>query len=152
MGKNKIEKITGLEGLQNLKQLDIQNNRLTVLEGLDNLVSLQELYLACNAISSLEGLPANSPTLTTIDLSANKISNIDGIQHISSLEEFWLSSNQVSDLHALQCLTQLESLQCLYMEHNPIAKGVEGLAQYKSHIVHLLPKLKQLDADIIAGR
>jgi protein phosphatase 1 regulatory subunit 7 len=65
LGKNKIETVDGLETLVNLKQLDIQNNRLTSLgTGLQHLHQLQELYLACNGLPNVEGLPTVSQLQT----------------------------------------------------------------------------------------
>jgi len=86
LGKNKIEELTGLNGLTCLEQLDVQNNRLTSLGGcLREMYHLRELYLACNAIKSLgfqgQDLPNQEGTqLTTLDLSSNGLSSIDGIE------------------------------------------------------------------------
>ena len=55
-GKNKIESIENIQGLSQLKQLDIQSNRLTSLAGLHSLPALEELYLAWNKIASLDDL------------------------------------------------------------------------------------------------
>ena len=104
LGKNKIEELTGLEGLTCLEQLDVQNNRLTSLGGgcLREMHRLRELYLACNAIKSLglhgQDLPSQEVSqLTTLDLSSNGLSSIDGIesQQVSSQ---WVGINEPSQL------------------------------------------------------
>jgi protein phosphatase 1 regulatory subunit 7 len=65
LGKNKIETVDGLETLVNLKQLDIQNNRLTSLgTGLQHLHQLQERYWACKGVPIVEGLPTVSQLQT----------------------------------------------------------------------------------------
>lgn len=143
LGKNKIESITGVSTLVKLRQLDVQNNRLTSLgEELIHLVSLQELYLACNAIENLDGLPIHSP-LSTFDLSTNKVRKLDGMQQFSStLQELWMTSCQVTDLTDLEPLLQLQRLDTLYLEHCPISQ----IENYRSVIVNLLPTLTQFDA------
>ena len=52
-------KITSLEGIENLTQLSqryIQSNKIVSLVELSNLVNLEELYVNDNLIASLEGL------------------------------------------------------------------------------------------------
>ena len=76
--------ILGIENLINLKQLDIQNNRLTSIgTTLLSLSNMAELYLACNAIESVCGLP-QSAVLNTVDLSNNPISSLEGIQQVNT--------------------------------------------------------------------
>ena len=75
---------SGVGQFSHLRQLDIQNNRLTSLGSeLISLPSLCELYLACNAISTVEGLPPGSP-LSTLDLSNNPLVSLEGIQQVSA--------------------------------------------------------------------
>lgn len=144
LGKNKIEKIEGLSTLVNLEQLDIQNNRLTSLgDGLRNLSQLKELYLACNRISSVEGgLPQPPAKLETVDLSTNGLASLTGIQEYPTLQELWLSSSALDAYTALEPLTSLPGLTCLYLEHSPIAKDFE----YRITLTRMLPTLEQLDA------
>lgn len=143
LGKNKIESITGLEHLVNLEQLDIQNNRLTSLgDSLRPLAKLRELYLACNRITSVEGLPSPVSSLETVDLSTNGVESLVGIEQHTTLQELWMSSSNVAAFDQLTPLTHLPKLECLYLEHSPLAKDFE----YRIRITKLLPSLVQLDA------
>lgn len=143
LGKNKIEEVTGLATLVNLEQLDIQNNRLTSLGvNLKPLSKLRELYLACNRIQTVDGLPSPISSLETVDLSSNGVNSIEGIEVHQSLQELWMSSSQLSSFENLQPLTHLPALECLYLEHSPLAKDFE----YRMRITKLLPRLVQLDA------
>jgi Leucine-rich repeat (LRR) protein len=73
---------TGIGQFKLLRQLDIQNNRLTSLgEEMLNMNYLEELYLACNGIESVQGLPRSS-RLNTLDLSNNPLKSIQGIQEV----------------------------------------------------------------------
>lgn len=52
---NKIEKMSGLEQLMNLKILMLEHNQITEIEGLDNLFKLQKCSLASNKITERRG-------------------------------------------------------------------------------------------------
>lgn len=143
LGKNKIESTTGLEHLVNLEQLDIQNNRLTSLgDSLRPLAKLRELYLACNRITSVQGLPSPVSSLETVDLSTNGVESLAGIEPHTTLQELWMSSSNLAAFDELLPLTHLPKLECLYLEHSPLAKDFE----YRIRITKLLPSLVQLDA------
>eukprot|EP01034_Spumella_vulgaris_P022507 gene22507-28636_t len=142
LGKNKIEAIEGLETNTQLRQVDIQNNRLTAIgEGLLHLSNLKELYLACNALTDLVGLPLND-VLDTVDVSTNQIASLEGVEKHIHLEELWMSKSLLSTFDSLACLSSLPKLNCLYLEHSPIAKDYE----YRMRITEMLPSLQQLDA------
>jgi Leucine-rich repeat (LRR) protein len=142
LGRNKIEAISGLDTLVNLRQLDIQHNRLETLgDGLLHLSHLEELYLAWNNIPNLQGLPHPS-SLNTVDLSKNQIATLEGVQQHTTLEELWLSYSLLSTFESLSPLSALTGLNCVYLEHSPIAKDYE----YRKVITKLIPSLQQLDA------
>lgn len=151
LGKNKIEQLDGLDSLTALEQLDVQNNRLTSWScveggpsGLAALLSLRELYLACNRLADVSGLP-RSPTLTIVDLSSNGVQSVQSIDEHSSLEEVWMTSSGLASFDALLPLTQLPKLQCLYLEHSPVAKDFE----YRMKVTKMIPSLQQLDATAV---
>jgi len=151
LGKNKIEELAGLEGLTCLEQLDVQNNRLTSLgRCLRDMHRLRELYLACNAIKSLgpqgQDLPSHEATqLTTLDLSSNGLGSIEGIESQQRLQELWISSSELSSFAALEPLCRLPLLNCVYLEHSPIAKDFE----YRKRLTVMIPTLEQLDATTV---
>jgi protein phosphatase 1 regulatory subunit 7 len=154
LGKNKLERIEDINQLPHLKQLDIQNNRLTTLLpgdavdetlGISSLTSLQELYLACNAISNVLGLPTGSP-LSTLDLSTNAIDTLEGIEEHKFLTELWMTASKLSNFDQLAPLKMLPELECLYLEHSPLASDFE----YRIKITSMLPSLQQLDATAVS--
>jgi protein phosphatase 1 regulatory subunit 7 len=143
LGKNKIERVSGLESLHSLEQLDIQNNRLTSLDkGITHLHKLKELYLACNRIESIENEFPSPNELSTIDLSTNGLKSLVGAEQLIQLEEFWLSSSGFHSFDDLLPLTLLNNLKCVYLEHSPIAKDFE----YRKTVTKMIPTLEQLDA------
>ena len=161
LGKNKIEYVPDLSSLQTLRQLDIQNNRLSSLgTGLQNLTNLEELYLACNNLQSLDGLPRclpcseedgsspSTPALNTLDITTNKVDNVEAVTHLRNLEEFWMSSNLIASIEAVMPLQCLPSLSCLYLENSPIQANLKS--SYKAEILAILPGLNQLDATFLS--
>jgi len=161
LGKNKIERIEDINALPRLRQFDCQNNRLTTLvweeeeskgdapsrTGIAALTSLEELYLACNALQNLHGMPHGSP-LGTIDLSTNQISSLDGIQTIPHVTELWMTASKLTSFEELEALKALQGLECLYLEHSPIAADYE----YRIRVTEMLPSLRQLDATAVSRR
>ena len=150
LGKNKLECINDVEKLPKLRQLDCQNNRLTTLSwpgvdgaGIAACTALEELYLACNAITTLDGIPRNCP-LSTVDLSTNGVESLEGAGELKKLSELWMTSSQIKSFEQLACLSQLP-LECLYLEHSPIAEDFE----YRKRVTTLIPSLEQLDATAV---
>lgn len=109
LGKNKIEKVQGLEKLVTLEQLDIQNNRLTSLgDGLQTLVNLRELYLACNRLPDPKGLPPPG-CLNTVDFSYNLMKSLEGIEPYTTLEDLWVSGSVLENFDQVKPLLPLKS-------------------------------------------
>eukprot|EP00605_Chrysophyceae_sp_TOSAG23-4_P002745 GSChrysophyteH1.ASY1.ANO1.3024.1 assembled CDS len=141
LGKNKIDRICGIQGLSKLRQLDCQNNRLDrSRSGISQLESLQELYLACNSIREPHGLPVRSP-LRTLDLSSNGVEGLGCVPSLRHLEELWMTSSHLDNFDKLQGLRDLP-LECLYLEHSPLAADFE----YRKKLTALVPTLQQIDA------
>ena len=158
IGKNKIEQIQGLEQLNKLRRLDVQSNRLTTIENLTTQAPiLEELYLAHNGIddegASMDtGLALDFPNLNVIDMSRNRLTSTTPFAHLEGLEELWISGNQVSgwdDVKPLQeaALAGKQSLETVYLEHNPVASEFE----YRKKLAEMLPSLNQIDANLIGG-
>ena len=146
LGKNKIEKIEGIEMLKNLVRLDVQSNRLTSVESLPVLQNVEELYLSHNAIISMNGVQ-RLPKLKTLDMSNNRISKFDEIDKLLYIEEFWMNNNPIESFDEVKRISEsnLKNLKTIYLQHCPIAKEFA----YRKRVATLLPHLKQLDADFI---
>ena len=156
----------------------MQSNRITKLEGLEGLKELDQLYLSHNGIQSIEGLENNvsfafsfwisyswfQTKLTTLDLGANFISKLENVAHLSQLEELWvswlnltpllkksmslrvqISSNRIPDLSALDTeLKSIGTLKTLYLEMNPCQEN--DRTNYRRRVMLALPQLTQIDA------
>ena len=169
LGKNKIERISGLSGLVNLRKLDVQSNRLTTIDGLlDSSVAstLEELYLSHNAITdegAISGLlssisnddttssssSSSSPftMLTTLDLSRNRLTCTKPFAELTTLEDLWISGNDIKTFNDIDELRLLTNLDSVYLEYNPLDKEFE----YRKRLAEMIPSLTQIDANKIGG-
>lgn len=145
LGKNKIERIDGISKLSKLRRLDVQANRLTSVDNLEaQNLTLEELYLSHNAITAegLGGLSLEFPKLSTLDISRNRLTNTIPLAHLTSVEDLWLSGNEIKDYQSIETLGNLENLDCVYLEYNPIDDDFE----YRKKIKQIMPSLNQIDA------
>jgi protein phosphatase 1 regulatory subunit 7 len=167
LGKNKIERISGLSGLASLRRLDVQSNRLTTIDGLlDSSVAStleEELYLLHNAITdegAISGLLSSSnddttsssssspfTMLTTLDLSRNRLTCTKPFAELTTLEDLWISGNDVKTFNDIDELRLLTNLDSVYLEYNPLDKEFE----YRKRLAEMIPSLTQIDANKIGG-
>jgi protein phosphatase 1 regulatory subunit 7 len=154
LGKNKIEKIQGLDSLKKLKRLDVQSNRLTAVENLTSQINtLEELYLAHNGIDDVgasvsSGLAQSFPALSVLDLSRNRLTSTLAFAHLTSLDELWLSGNKIATFDEVRPLAALgQSLETVYLEYNPVQED----PLYRKKLAELIPSLQQIDANMIQG-
>ena len=166
LGKNKIERMSGLSGLVSLRKLDVQSNRLTTIDGLlDSSVAstLEELYLSHNAITdegAISGLLSSSnddttsssssspfTMLTTLDLSRNRLTCTKPFAELTTLEDLWISGNDIKTFNDIDELRLLTILDSVYLEYNPLDKEFE----YRKRLAEMIPSLTQIDANKIGG-
>lgn len=153
LGKNKIEQIQGLENLTKLRRLDVQSNRLKTVANLSTQCdTLEELFLAHNGItdegaSDPTGLGLSFKKLSTLDLSRNFLTTTQPFAHIECLDELWLSGNKIKSFDGVSPLSNLPSLDTVYLEYNPVADDFE----YRKRVKELVPSLNQIDATLIGG-
>lgn len=65
---NNISQIEGLDGLKNLTDLTLFNNRITKLENMDDLVNLQVFSIGNNNIQTLEDVKISSILIIQVKL------------------------------------------------------------------------------------
>ncbi|KAL9685103.1 hypothetical protein QQ045_022550 [Rhodiola kirilowii] len=81
LGRNRI-KTVNLCGLQCLKKISLQSNRLTSMKGFEECIALEELYLSHNGIAKMEGLSA-LVNLRVLDVSSNKLTEVNDIANLT---------------------------------------------------------------------
>ncbi|XP_046286284.1 centrosomal protein of 72 kDa isoform X2 [Marmota monax] len=80
--------------------------------------------------------------LKSLDLSRNSLVSLEGIQYLISLESLNLYYNCIASLAEVFRLHSLTELQGLDLRLNPVVKNE---SDYRLFVVHMLPKLRQLD-------
>ena len=115
-----IEKISAIEGLQNLRDLqalDLNHNRISEIEGLELLVNLEKLNLAVNQIKELRGLETLT-CLRELYLDRNQIEELTGIDTLVKLEKLYLRNNRIKTIPSF--IGGLTNLKYLILTDNPL--------------------------------
>ncbi|XP_030295321.1 leucine-rich repeat and guanylate kinase domain-containing protein isoform X2 [Sparus aurata] len=152
---NKISGISGLDGLP-LTHLCLRGNQLVKIEGLENLKSLQVVDLSLNSIKSLSGLQ-NLHLLGSINLEKNLISEIQECKHIHDLfllRDLNLQANPVQeqDNYRLAVIFLLQHLTVLDQEKVTAEEKVSSVNKFdppldvvaaRDHMIHLVYHMMQ---------
>lgn len=88
-----------------------------------------------NSLMNLTGLRA-------LDLSRNSLVSLEGIQYLTALESLNLYYNSISSLAEVFRLHSLTELRDVDFRLNPVVKSE---SDYRLFVVHMLPRLQQLD-------
>lgn len=126
---------------ENLKILNLDNNRITIIENTPP--NLEELYLNSNMVTKIRG-PENK-NLLHLGLSFNSVD----LFHLEDIFYFYpnlfslnLSHNKLVDLEeTVNILLRLKNLKVLVLRGNPFVL-MEG---YKFYCIHKLPNLRVFD-------
>ncbi|XP_038049566.1 leucine-rich repeat and IQ domain-containing protein 1-like isoform X2 [Patiria miniata] len=105
---NKVEGIHCRDRTR-LKQLMLQNNKLTSSYGLEGCTQLRYLQLSKNSITRTGGLES-LVNLTHLDVSHNQLVSINGIGQLIHLTDLNVSHNHLSSVQDLQTCCLLQSL------------------------------------------
>lgn len=113
--QNKISVIENLEGLTNLRQIELGANRIREITGLETLTGLEELWLGKNKLTEIKGLDTLS-NLKILSIQSNRLTTIT-LPHLPSLEELHISHNLLTSTSGL---AQNTSLCVIDISSNPI--------------------------------
>ena len=124
---NQSSDLTPLASLTQLETLDIANNQISDLTPLAGLTQLRDLYIFNNQISDLTPL-ASLTQLETLDIFNNQISDLTPLASLTQLETLDIANNQISDLTPLAGLTELRFLHMVNNQIRSLA-GLENLTE-----------------------
>ena len=105
-----------LDNMNNLKLIDLSNNKLTTLDGIlsgDKIYSkLQEIYLNDNSLTDVSKL-SRAPLVKTVTLSNNKLESDDiaVLSNFTRLSYLSIANNAIDDISSLKNLTSLTELR-----------------------------------------
>ena len=113
---NQSSDLTPLASLTQLETLDIANNQISDLTPLAGLTQLRDLYIFNNQISDLTPL-ASLTQLETLDIFNNQISDLTPLAGLTELRFLHMVNNQIRSLAGLENLTELNAI---YAAGNPL--------------------------------
>lgn len=127
LSTNAIDRIGPLPGLKNLKILSLGRNNIKRFEKLDDVANtLEQLWVSYNGIDKL-----------------------DGLNGLKKLKVLYMSNNALRSFDELIKLRELASLEELLLIGNPMYEGLSK-EQRRIEVIKRLPKLKKLDAVVVA--
>ncbi|KAH7708199.1 leucine Rich Repeat family protein [Aphelenchoides avenae] len=142
LGANRIRKIENISHLSKLNVLGIPGNHITKLENLDTLVDLEQLNVSAQGIETFDGIQKLNK-LALIDAGWNSITSLDHLGHLQQLEYLRLSGNVISQWPEVDKLAELEKLETVYLDGNPIQ--TQDRDSYRRKVVQALPQVTQVD-------
>jgi internalin A len=129
--ERKLESLSPLASLLNLKELDLSGCRFPVsdLKILAAAPDLEVLNLSTCALSTIADL-TGAEKLVKLDLSCNTLRNLEPLMTMPELQELYLQHNAVTALDALSGLTKLTKLDISYNSIKSISPllGCENLS------------------------
>ena len=140
----------GLEENTELLSLFIQENVIEDMsEGLENMQKLRTLNLNDNCIKTISGLK-NCTSLDTVYFKRNRIGvghgaveDLKGLLECPSINSLDVSDNQIDDPAVIdEVFCKMPNLLVLYAQNNPFVKKVNA---YRKTLIAKLPKLRYLD-------
>ncbi|XP_073775247.1 leucine-rich repeat-containing protein 9 isoform X2 [Danio rerio] len=125
LGHNGISNLINLQisRLTNLRALFLQGNDISQVDGLDGLQKLRELVLDRNRIKSLsENSFCGQAVLLDLHLRENRIRELNHLQPLTGLRRLFLDMNKIQDISELEKLETLPSLLELSVMGNPVTR------------------------------
>lgn len=141
VGKNRVRRIEGLTSVTKLEVLDLHGNQITQVGGLSALSELKVLNLAGNQIrivgsSDLQGLQS----LQELNLRRNRIKHLLGFAETPQLQKLFLSNNELHTVDNMSSIVKASQLSEITVDGNPVSLGGDCV----SFLVSYLPNLKLL--------
>lgn len=116
-----------LSSLKKCKHLRLSTNSIDKITGLNGMEQLQILSLGRNQIKSFQGLEAVQDTLEQLWVSYNQIGSLAGVEKLQNLQVLYMSNNKVDKWTEVERLKELPKLRDLLMVGNPLMKKVRPM-------------------------
>uniref|UniRef100_A0A1A7XEU2 Leucine rich repeat containing 9 n=1 Tax=Iconisemion striatum TaxID=60296 RepID=A0A1A7XEU2_9TELE len=148
LSHNSISNMANLQlsRLTNLKALFLQGNDISQVEGLEGLQQLRELVLNRNRIKTLtKNSFAAQTVLLELHLAENRIRELNHLDPLIELRKLSLDMNKLQDIAELEKLEVLPSLTELSIVGNPVARN----SLHRPAVVLRLNQLQVLDGMMV---
>lgn len=117
LDNNKITKLENIQDVKLLNRIEAYKNQIEEVD-IKNLPGLVELDLAYNNLSSEDIASLNQLTsVESLQLQHNNLESIKGVEVLENLKTLKIESNQISDVSVLE---QLENLENVTVGNNPL--------------------------------
>eukprot|EP01012_Entosiphon_sulcatum_P022397 TRINITY_DN2733_c0_g1_i1.p1 TRINITY_DN2733_c0_g1~~TRINITY_DN2733_c0_g1_i1.p1 ORF type:complete len:1527 (-),score=315.85 TRINITY_DN2733_c0_g1_i1:41-4621(-) len=136
---NAIQTVLSLQlRCASLLLLNLKGNDLSKIDGLDVLVNLRELNLEKNKLRLLdERVFAGLIHLRDLKLDENMLKSLDGLRNLINLQRLSVASNRVADLNEIDKIEMLTKLQELTLTGNSITRK----SLYRATVIHKIPSV-----------
>ncbi|XP_052866935.1 dynein axonemal light chain 1-like [Anopheles cruzii] len=140
-----MEKMDGTLGtLVNCEKLSLSSNMVEKISGLNGMKNLRILSLGRNYIKSLSGIEAVGDTLEELWISYNQIDRLKGVESLRKLKVLYMANNSVRDWTELVKLQAAPALEDLMFAGNPLVENLDEPIYFRE-VMKRLPQLKKLD-------
>ncbi|BBM88127.1 leucine-rich repeat-containing protein kinase family protein [Candidatus Uabimicrobium amorphum] len=119
----------GIFAFENLRNLEMNNTRITFMTGIDKLSRLEKCYVASNRIRKIPDEIRKLSSLTTLDVSSNRLKDIPAEISFTALIELRLHNNFINKVP--EQIIHLRSLTILDLSNNKINELPENIGQLK---------------------
>lgn len=144
-----IEKMdNSLSILKACQKLSLSTNMIEKIAGLNQLNNLKILSLGRNNIKNLTGLEIVASTLEELWIPYNFIEKLTGICVLQKLKVLFISNNYIKEWTEFEKLRELPLLEVLLFIGNPLYESFT-VDTWKIEARKRLPNIKQLDGDIV---
>lgn len=144
LGYNGISDLNKLEmsRLPSLKALFLQGNDISKVEGMEGLQDLRELVLDRNKIKSLGDTSfLNQWNLVELHMEENRLRDLSHLQYLENLQRLYVGSNRIQDMSELEKLDHLPNMIELSVISNPVSRRL----MHRPMLVYRQPNLLCID-------
>ncbi|XP_072171420.1 leucine-rich repeat-containing protein 9-like [Diadema setosum] len=144
LGYNGISDLNKLEmsRLPSLKALFLQGNEISKVEGMEGLQDLRELVLDRNKIKSLGDTSLiNQWNLVELHMEENRLRDLANLHYLENLQRLYVGSNRIQDMSELEKLDRLPNLIELSVISNPVSRRL----MHRPMLVYRQPNLLCID-------
>lgn len=146
MQKPLIAKMDGsLGALKACKHLRLSSNAIDKITGLQGLDQLEILSLGRNSLKSLNGIEPVADTLKQLWCSYNQIASLAGVEKLTNLEVIFMSNNKIADWKEIERLQSCTKLRDVLLINNPLS----ACDDWRLQVIKRLPGIKTLDGTIV---
>lgn len=118
--------------------LRLSNNKISKLDSIDNLRNLRELDVNKNKIRQIDSntFSSNIP-IRCLKLEENGLRSLANIQKLYKLQSLFLGGNRLADVYECDKLNELTNLVELVLCGNPLTRK----NMYRQNVIKRLPSL-----------